>query len=237
MNNICKQLSKFDKPPYFDAKISSVPVVLSDSKGFYLKRHLDFPNTIQWCCKSGGTTFEQCNYLKQNLQTLLEKYSKITIFVWLGTCDLTVKDELGFISLASKTSDIVNNVYALYKEIYFFCRSFENVKLVFLEVPVYSIYWWNYFHRHPDVQQFREDDFILHDQISELNNYIRDINRILHVHSPCFSADLIKNRKQSSRNHSFLSYTFVGYSDGIHPGPELSRLWLLKLCRIFGMYC
>ena len=110
MNNICKQLVKFDKPPYFKNEISSVPVVLSDSKGFYLKQHLDFPNNIQWCSKRGATTVEQFNYLKPTLQILLQKYSKITVFVWLGTCDLTYKDESGFISLASKTDDVVNNI-------------------------------------------------------------------------------------------------------------------------------
>lgn len=237
MNNICKQLVKFDKPPYFNNEISSVPVVLSDSKGFYLKQHLDFPNNIQWCSKRGATTVEQFNYLKRTLQILLQKYSKITVFVWLGTCDLTYKDESGFISLASKTDDVVNNIYAVYKDIYFFCRSFDNVKVIFLELPVYSIYWWNYFRRHSGPEQFREEDLLLHEQISSLNNYIRDLNRILHVHSPCFSTDLLQSRKQSARTHTFLSYTFAGYLDGIHPGPELSRLWLLRLCRIFNMYC
>ncbi|CAC5359877.1 SLCO3A [Mytilus coruscus] len=102
----------------------------------------------------------------------------------LGTNDLTKKERKGSISLKSSGNDSVNHIYSIYKEITFFVRNFEKVKLIYIEIPVYSIYWWNVFHNHSNPEQFREDDHCLHTQIEQLNIYIRDINRILHVHSP-----------------------------------------------------
>ncbi|VDI34392.1 Hypothetical predicted protein [Mytilus galloprovincialis] len=237
MNNIRKQLSKIDEIPYLNNNLTSVPVILSDSKGRCLQNQLNFRNSIKWCYKSGASTKEQFNFLKQNLAELINQYTNITLFVWLGTNDLTKKERDGSISLKSSGNDSVNHIYSIYKEIYFFVRNFEKVKLIYIEVPVYSIYWWNVFHNHSNPEQFREDDLCLHTQIEQLNIYIRDINRILHVHSPSLSNDLVQTRKQGKRKHTFSSYTFTGYYDGIHPRPELSRLWLLKLCRVFNMYC
>ena len=236
MNNIRKQLLKIDKPPYL-YNLSSVPVILSDSKGRYLKEQLNFHNSFKWCYKSGATTEEQYVFLKKNLEDLIREYSYITLFVWLGTNDFTKKNKDGYISLKNENNDSVDKIYSVFKEIYFFVRSFEHVKLVFVELPVYSIYWWNLFHNHPHPEQFREDDVRLHAQIESLNQRIRDINRILHVHSPSLSNDLVQLRKQGKRKHSFCSYSFAGYLDGIHQGSELSRLWLLKFCKLSNIYC
>ncbi|CAG2229305.1 unnamed protein product [Mytilus edulis] len=165
MNNIRKQLSKIEEIPYLNNNLTSVPVILSDSKGRCLQNQLNFRNSIKWCYKSGATTKEQFNFLKQNLAELINQYTNITLFVWLGTNDLTKKERDGSISLKSSGNDSVNHIYSIYKEIYFFVRNFEKVKLIYIEVPVYSIYWWNVFHNHSNPEQFREDDLCLHTQI------------------------------------------------------------------------
>jgi hypothetical protein len=60
---------------------------------------------------------------------------------------------------------------------------------------------------------------------------IRRINKDLKVCSPQFSTDLqchIKVKKEKhpeNRNY----YNFSLYSDGIHPGYELSKYWLRKI--------
>ncbi|CAC5371045.1 unnamed protein product [Mytilus coruscus] len=83
--------------------LKNIPVVLSDSKGRYLKdqtvdKHPE--RKIVWWIHPGTT-------VQQNLQWLQEKAVKtfqdlgqihITLFIWLGTCDLTFKTD-EFLSL------------------------------------------------------------------------------------------------------------------------------------------
>ena len=45
--------------------------------------------------------------------------------------------------------------------------------------------------RKKNSEQFKSDDCILHAQIDLLNQYIRDYNRLFHVHSPSLSNDLM----------------------------------------------
>lgn len=235
MNNIQKQLLKFDFPNNLNT--SRTPIILTDSKGKYLRNQVHFNNNIVWCCHPKISIQEHLQFLKGNLDSFIQQHGNITLFIWLGTCDLTKKDKHGFISLRSKDNSTVNTIYSIFKDIYFYVKNFEKVKLVFIELPVYSIYWWNFYRHHSNAEQFRADDILLHQQVCLLNSYIRDVNRLLHVHSPDFSADLIQTRKQSTRRHTFKTYTFVTYSDGIHPGKLLSKLWLCKLCRLIRKYC
>ena len=237
MNNIRKQFVNFDIPRNLQFN-SRCPVLVSDSKGRYLFQQVKFDNNIKWYFRSSISCSQHLEIIKRNLPKLIQKHPKgVTLFIWLGTCDLTVKNSDGFISLSSRTNSAVYEVYSVFNQIYFLTKEFTNVNLVFIELPVYSIYWWNKLKNHSNPELFREDDSILHAQIDLLNQYIRDINRLLHVHSPCLSNDLIQSRKQRKRKHSFCSYSFCGYTDGIHPNDELSKLWLLKLCRLFSVYC
>ena len=106
-----------------------------------------------------------------------------------------------------------------------------------LNLYVLNFRWWNKFKGHSNPEQFKSDDCIFHAQIDLLNQYIPDYNRHFHVHSPSLSNDLFQSRKQGKRKHSSRSYSFCSYKDGIHPCEELSKLWLLKLFRLFRQYC
>ena len=143
---------------------------------------------------------------------------------------MTQKYEEGFISLRSRTNSSEYKINSVFKQFYFFTKDFDNVKLVFIELPIYSIYWWNKVKGHSIPEEFKSDDCILRAQIDMLNQYIRDFNRPFHVHSPSLSNDLIKSRKQGKHKHSFCSYTFYdcGYKDGIHHCEKLYKLWLLN---------
>ena len=93
----------------------------------------------------------------------------------------------------------VNKLISDLKNIYHFVKQFGNqVKLVFLQLPVYSIHEFNAYQGYPEELSFKEDDYILKQQIDAVNFYINDTNRLLHVISPkcCKSQDVEKQVQQ-----------------------------------------
>jgi hypothetical protein len=82
----------------------------------------------------------------QNSSIVYENYSFKTF---------TEKDEEGFISLRSRTNSSVYKINSVFKQFYFLTKDCDNVKLVFIELPIYSIYWWNKFKGHSNPEQFK----------------------------------------------------------------------------------
>lgn len=220
---------------------SRTPVLLSDSKGSYLKDQVTInPETfIKFWCKSGATAEDRLQYLKQNLEAHIETYTNITLFVWLGTCNLTSKKSEGYIELTSKDNSAAYQLIETLKELYHFVRQYgSSVKLVFLHIPLYSITRYNSFLEHPNPETFAEQDFMLGQQIDIVNNYIDDTNRVLHSYSPKFSQDLQKAKRNSVFSlRTKYSYNFNLYKDGIHPLPLLAKLWLARICRLVHDFC
>jgi hypothetical protein len=151
-----------------------VPVLLSDSKGFNLKQQVRVnpESFLHFWCESGAIAGNRLQFLKDNLQHELQNLNLITLYVWVGTCNFTRK-EGHFIYLSVKGQFNCWQFNNGAKEIYHFTRQFENqVKLVFLHIPLFSIYEHN------------------------VNFYIKDTNRILHAYSPNFSEDLQRVKKR-----------------------------------------
>ena len=78
-----------------------VPVVLSDSKGLYLKSSVSqrVEQHILWWCESSRKTSKGVNSLKENLPRKIRLMGNIHLYVWLATCDLTSKTTGGAVSL------------------------------------------------------------------------------------------------------------------------------------------
>jgi lysophospholipase L1-like esterase len=222
------------------------PILLTDSKGFNLQSEVRInPETfIEFWARASLTVADGLQYLKDNLQkhiNLLHPQT-VTLFIWLGTCDLTYKPKHErFIYLKSKKNTTVNSVCRTLKEIHNFTKQFgSKVKVIFLHLPIYSIYHWN-FHKQfgSGVWKFKNDDRLLRQQIEVVNNYINDLNRILHVHSPQFSIDLKNSHRRYLPTHSYTEYgyRFNCYKDGVHPKPLLAKLWLIRITRLLHDYC
>ena len=217
------------------------PILLSDSKGFYLKEEVSInPETfIQFWCTSGATAEDQLNYLQQNLEAQIDIYENITLFVWVGTCNLTKKTTDGYIEITSKDNSAAYTLIETLKQVYHFVRQFgSSVKLVFIQVPIYSITHYNKYKNHQNPDTFTEQDFLLRQQIDIVNQYIDDTNRILHSYSPHLSQDLLKSKRNSIFSvRTKYSYNFNLYKDGIHPKPLLAKLWLARFCRLVHDFC
>lgn len=117
-----------------------IPVLLQDSKGLSLQNQVtvNAETFIEFCCYTGATAENRLDYLRRSLASHLQKLHQITLFVWVGTCNLTTKYQNGRIELTGRDSNPAYNLINILKDIYHFVRTFHHsVKLVFLHLPYY----------------------------------------------------------------------------------------------------
>lgn len=239
LSKLDRYISRVD-PSTLQVPHSKTPIILSDSKGRYLRDEIGrfdgIENDILFWCKSGASCREQYDYLVQNLENTLQHHPAIVLYVWVGNCDLTTKSG-PIIELKNRDSSSVKQITDCYREIYDFVGRFPTVELVFLEIPPYSIFHYNDKNQptpltRKQIRDLKRDDFSLNKQIEQVNSFIRDTNRLLHKSSPRFSIDLQNSRKDrysEEGRYTFRFYAF--YLDGIHPCPLLAHYWLVRLCQ------
>ena len=227
-----KQLRKPETTP--TGSRAYTPAFLSDSKGLYLKNKtvVNHPvnQHIRWWCKSGATIENRYHWLKDNLESQIKLHGNIWLYVWLGTCNLTQKDNR-YISLTSYDNSEVDKVKENLIRITELIKEHPGSKVTILELPVYSISRYNKTRRHPDSQKFEDQDKQLDKQVYCLNGIIRELNNTLGAHSPQFSTDIQNHRKVKPSKHpeNRNYYNFDLYTDGIHPGHTLASFWLRKI--------
>lgn len=137
-------------------------IILTSSKGFYLKRNLDLAKSfhldIEIICKAGAQLPDFLPWLTKNLEAKVKCYGNIDLYIWLGTCDLTVKKGT-CISLCHTTNELTHEYLTSYIDEYVaFVANFQAVNLVFAEIPPYSIVEWNRVKDHPDPLVFTYQD-------------------------------------------------------------------------------
>ena len=222
-----RKLQKFIERPLPESQnISKHFVLVSDSKGCYLRR-VDRYGNITYICR-GGATFRQQFYKIKN--SIFQYPCDTHFLIWLGTCDLTQKDQR-YISLRDKSgeSDVHSILYFINQFKLLF--STHGFKYTFLEVPPYTIEGWNQAKGHPTPNIFKEDDIVLSHKVALINDQIRLINYRNDVVSPKFILDLCRTHRSKKGNcgtrHGNLNYSL--YTDGIHPTVLLSECWLRSI--------
>ncbi|VDI11084.1 Hypothetical predicted protein [Mytilus galloprovincialis] len=218
------------------------PVILSYSKGFSLRNNIisPFDQNIIWWCKKGVTIEQSFAWLKRNLPTKLYEIGDIALYVWLGTCNLTTKEKSSkYISITTDNSDTVDKVISCIDDIKNYIQDFPQVKLIFLEVPVYSIKAYNQHQKHSDPKTFKQQDETLANQVWQVNEKIRATNQILNTRSPNFSLFLQarKQHRTRSRVEAWEYFNYNLYRDGIHPGQNLARVWLREIAERIKIDC
>jgi hypothetical protein len=80
---------------------------------------MSFEINIEWFFRPSIQYSKHLEIIRNKLPKLLDRHPNgITLFVWLGTCDLTEKDKESFISLRSRTN---SSVYRQSKIFQAFC--------------------------------------------------------------------------------------------------------------------
>lgn len=211
------------------------PIVVSDSKGKRLQGQVGSISTLLtekfvWWCYSGARIAEQKQWIKNNLKQELGRIGPAAIFLWLGTCDLTERAPDGQIYLRDRGNSQVDYIEQQYRELVEFLHR-ENVKVVVLEIPIYSIKYWNAGKTGTIQEALSSEDEELKRQIDELNRRIGFINSENDAVSPKLSVDLKRNRKKKGKNQLHVNWKLL--TDGVHPTSLVSKVWLLKI----ATYC
>lgn len=222
-----KKLQNFvERPLPQNQNIIKQVILVSDSKGNYLRRVDENQNlNFTYICR-GGATFRQQFY---NIKNKINTFSYSSHFlIWLGTCDLTQK-EGRYITLRDKEgeSDLNSIIYFIEQFVALFRR--HRLSFSFIEIPPYSIVGWNKTKGHISPESFRNEDIILLHKIALVNDRIRQINF-------CFQGGVSpKFHLALCRSHRSSSYTRLGninwnlFTDGIHPTQILAKYWLRSI--------
>jgi len=193
---------------------------------------------IKFCCKSSRNTTKGLNWIRDHLDYKIGNLGNISLYVWLGTCDLTSYNK-GYISLHTDSNNAVDQATQNFNEIVTIFKEYPGCKLTFIETPPYSIYEWNKYFKRSEPNQFKNEDNILIRQVLKLNANIKEINSTLGTHSPTLANDLSHKQKNTKNRHHRLrdNYNFTLYKDGVHPAQHLARVWLRKIGQQMTVDC
>ena len=241
------RILKYNKRPNnFKGPLKYQPILLSDSKGNYLREfsHIieEKGYSIEFACRGGSRFLDQYVWLKNNPRRQVNRYGYVTVYCFLGTCDLTLKKRVeytnsqgrrirrNYIDLRhSSDAAAVSYIQDQIRKYLAFVSQFPTVKIVFLKIPNYSIQRYNKHLGNENDATFRENDFRLTDRIALCNDYINEVNRSHGVNSPNVKKDLQKDRKVSGDIGSRSSLDFSMYKDGLHPNSDLAYCWMKKI--------
>lgn len=233
-----------DKPISFNGVLTKKPILLADSKARYIKAHESlieqFGYSVDFNFFGGARFLDYYTWLQQNLASKVEEYGQIVLYVWLGTCDLTVKQtdyqkvghryrKVQYIDLRH-ASDAFSVAYVKQQIDKFrrFVSYFPSVQIVFLKIPCYSIVGYNKHLRYPQSDKFLENEYVLNERIGILNDYIKEVNSDSGFNTPRFKKDLIKYRKRAGHEQK-RKLDYSGYFDGLHPGVTLAKTWMKRI--------
>jgi hypothetical protein len=196
-------------------------ILVSDSKGYTLRNAClrnDFP--LETWCISGATTETLVDLINSRIRKAVTRHYKIIIYLWAGTCDLTIK-ERKFLKLKYKNNRAVDHIDQ-YKRAIKIVNKYQNAEIKLIDCPLLSIRHWNKNKGHPKPETIKVDDFIITRQIQELNYKIWEINDQLNKTSVKISKYYFRGRKRKGGKTCKSVNLSINSKDGIHPGRLLS---------------
>ena len=225
LSKISKELDKIRDLRLQDKQCSREIILLSDSKGDYIKRQLSSSEqkNLEIISVKGATA--NSPRLKQLLFEKTRSGSSPIVIVWLGTCELTEKDNRKIkirnysgLSDHGKITKILENYCTLKASI---TEQLPKAKVIFLECPYYSISRWNN-------EENSEQDNKLRGLIDKLNSEIQQFNSIP---TPRLSQDQLLSSKKKGKNTRY-RVNYCTLRDGIHPAGTTAKLWGLKILQL-----
>lgn len=110
------KLIKFLQKPLVNVngKLQRIPVILADSKGFYVRDQINnqIDRNIRFWCKGGSRIQDSYNWLKRNINSKIQYIGDIHLYVWLGTCNLTSKNKNRKLTLTTQNDDTIEFITA-----------------------------------------------------------------------------------------------------------------------------
>lgn len=214
-------------------------MIITDSKGKHLRKHNTIVDgtdqKIHWLGRSGFTSLDAVKFLSvSKLHSLLYHHRRISLYVFVGTCDFTSKGKR-FIQLKRPTDQTLRSYFQNLEILKNRCSG-NRIRLTFLQVPYYSIEAWNKSNGHKRPEIFKDDDKSLSRVINRANAHIDRLNEEVGSYTPQFNQDLQQSKKRKGGKQRY-SMKFALLKDGIHPGPKLARSWLASIKRKINKDC
>lgn len=239
-NKLKKYLEQQSEEPSQDLKLKNTPVILTDSKGKYLRPYCKGTtpgDKIIWINKSGKSSDYYCHWLRSNLQNITEEHERVNFYIWIGTCDPTTKNGR-YIQLIKNQSEVVNKIKQNLQQIkdQIIRKPEQKNSVTFLQIPYFSLVRWNGSKGHPTPGTFTEDDKTLKTTIDTINQHIDSLNNDLGTYSPKFNLDITRTRKAKNGKIRY-SINLNLFKDGIHPGETLAKVWLKNISKKITKDC
>lgn len=225
-NVIKSRIKKHTKELSNDLKYNAL--LVGDSKVRHIQQLMTAQTNLSAFWRSGSTLNNRC--LKQYIDQHISRFNRPIVILLFNTCYLTyVTDkERKFIDLVPNSDDVVNSTIESY-------RAFKQQRLynkpaaqiMFIECPFYSIVEWNQRMRHPEPDSFQANQDRLEKMIIELNSKIKELNAP--QSPPQIAQDMIVKIKKKANHTQTRRINYTLLKDGIHPGKDLSQLWLVRI--------
>ena len=140
------KLNKYLEEPFEPPISSTHTILLSDSKGSYIQSNFhSLHPSFEFVHRGGARLGDQLCWVKQNLNSRVLSHGRLTLYIWLGTCDLTYKiSRSRSIALRHSSDDECLRYFQhIIQEFQSELVCFSTVKVVWLDIPPYSISMWN----------------------------------------------------------------------------------------------
>lgn len=214
-----------------------IPVLLSDSKGFAIKRRIGL-NFVEFWCEPGWRAAPAVDFLEKHLKTNQDK--SFLIYIWIGTCDISEKEDR-FTRVRTWDNTVVDHIVSQYHRVITIVKQYPNTKVKFIEVPCFSIFAYNKFKGHTSPDSFKVHDTEICRQVEHLNSVIREINSGIKERTLPFNSNLNRRRKDTNKKTGSFrirtSYKFAAYYDGIHADKDLALIWTKRLTDDINFNC
>ena len=208
--------------------------ILTDSKGNYIKEYCT-NNRIRWHCIRGGKLIDLYRWAERNIHLILQSGRPTLLIVWGGTCDLTVKSHRFINFFSGNFDERLESIKTICNKFHEICKS-GLLKVTFLVTPPYSIKAWNNSKGHRDTSVFESQDKDLLNAINDLNEVIIKTNHDYgFCSSPNLPSDMRNCRKVKGKTNYY--YNFKLLSDGVHPCPTLSQVWMRRIENMINKVC
>ena len=204
------------------------PILLTDSKGYSLKKnHLgNFP--LELWAESSKTLENRIDVLEAEVQRLSEAHNKSIVYIWAGTCDLTVRTKVGGkpkIAIRNKGTETIDRIKQQVERAFSIIQRFHGkIQIKFVDVQPVSTEKHN---RQKgsltDASVAHAEDVKITEQALEINRVIRAVSKDNNAQTVGLTRFITKSRGTKGGKPRY-SVNFDLYEDGVHPDKKLAKV-------------
>lgn len=168
-------------------------------------------------------TKKLADLIKERTEKALQRYGKILIYLWTGTCDITNKCGKE-IHLRNKDNTTNDNIIKECKRIIKYIEQYSDVIIKIVDLHVLSIEKWNtknlkkHCIKPSDLVKYKEEDKLLTDQVRDLNKRIWLLNKSTGFEPIKTTRSGKKKNSQKSKRIRHTVRISLSKEDGVHPG-------------------